>query len=116
MSWRQRGPSQKYPVVINFHDGGFTPDDACDDARWAAAIVSQIGAIVVSVDYRLAVTYYRLRSRGSCKNRTFKLISIGVPRFTHFDILVYKQGQYPSHNNGKLCTGFIVSLLFAKSF
>lgn len=54
LSWRQRGPNHKYPVVINFHGGGFTLGNACDDARWAAAIVSQIGAIVVSVDYRLA--------------------------------------------------------------
>lgn len=53
-SWRQRQPDQKYPVVINFHGGGFTLGNACDDARWADAVVSQVGAVVVSVDYRLA--------------------------------------------------------------
>lgn len=54
LSWRDRRPDQKYPVVINFHGGGFTIGNACDDARWAAAVVSQVGAIVVGVDYRLA--------------------------------------------------------------
>lgn len=53
-SWSRRGPDQKYPVVVNFHGGGFTIGNACDDARWCAAVVSQLGAIVVSVDYRLA--------------------------------------------------------------
>jgi len=54
VSWRRRGPDQKYPVVVNFHGGGFTIGNACDDARWCAAVVSQLGAIIVSVDYRLA--------------------------------------------------------------
>lgn len=54
LSWRQRSQNQKYPVVINFHGGGFTIGNACDDARWADAVVSQVGAVVVSVDYRLA--------------------------------------------------------------
>jgi len=40
--------------MINFHGGGFTIGNACDDARWCDAVVSQVGAIVVSVDYRLA--------------------------------------------------------------
>jgi len=55
-SWRTRhqNPDQKYPVVVNFHGGGFTIGNACDDARWAAAVVEQVGAVVVSVDYRLA--------------------------------------------------------------
>ena len=54
VSWRRRGANQKYPVVVNFHGGGFTIGNACDDARWCAAVVSQLGAVVVSVDYRLA--------------------------------------------------------------
>ncbi|KIN05396.1 hypothetical protein OIDMADRAFT_101994 [Oidiodendron maius Zn] len=53
-SWRHRDPGQKYPTVINFHGGGFTIGNACDDARWCHAVVSQVGAVVVSVDYRLA--------------------------------------------------------------
>ncbi|KAJ4468306.1 Alpha/Beta hydrolase protein [Lentinula aciculospora] len=43
-----------YPVVINFHGGGFTIGRATDDARWARAVVHYADAVVVSVDYRLA--------------------------------------------------------------
>lgn len=45
---------RRYPVVINFHGGGFTLGTARDDARWAGIVVEQVGAVVVSVDYRLA--------------------------------------------------------------
>ncbi|KAJ3891263.1 Alpha/Beta hydrolase protein [Lentinula edodes] len=43
-----------FPVVINFHGGGFTIGRATDDARWARAVVHYADAVVVSVDYRLA--------------------------------------------------------------
>ncbi|KXS98459.1 hypothetical protein AC578_8073 [Pseudocercospora eumusae] len=43
-----------YPVVINFHGGGFTLGSAYDDARWCGTVVNECNAIVVSVDYRLA--------------------------------------------------------------
>lgn len=43
-----------YPVVINFHGGGFTLGSPYDDARWCGTVVQQLNAIVVSVDYRLA--------------------------------------------------------------
>ncbi|KAF1814687.1 alpha/beta-hydrolase [Eremomyces bilateralis CBS 781.70] len=43
-----------YPVVVNFHGGGFTLGHPTDDARWAAYVMSRVGAVVVSVDYRLA--------------------------------------------------------------
>jgi acetyl esterase/lipase len=46
--------SKKYPVVINFHGGGFVLGTAHDDARWCGVVVDQVGAVVVSVDYRLA--------------------------------------------------------------
>lgn len=46
--------AKKYPVVINFHGGGFVLGTAHDDARWCGAVVDQVGAVVVSVDYRLA--------------------------------------------------------------
>ncbi|MCJ1405200.1 hypothetical protein MMC11_008426 [Xylographa trunciseda] len=42
-----------YPVVINFHGGGFTIGGPGDDARWAAAVVEE-GVVLVSVGYRLA--------------------------------------------------------------
>ncbi|EME88731.1 uncharacterized protein MYCFIDRAFT_80112 [Pseudocercospora fijiensis CIRAD86] len=43
-----------YPVIINFHGGGFTLGSAYDDARWCGTVVKECNAIVVSVDYRLA--------------------------------------------------------------
>jgi acetyl esterase/lipase len=50
---RRRG-GHKFPVVVNFHGGGFTLGDATDDARWASEVVHEVDAVVVSVDYRLA--------------------------------------------------------------
>lgn len=49
--------NHKYPVVINFHGGGFTLGTAIDDARWARAIIRDVNAIFVSVEYRLAPEY-----------------------------------------------------------
>jgi acetyl esterase/lipase len=43
-----------YPVVINFHGGGFTLGSPHDDARWCRTVVDNMNAVVVSVDYRLA--------------------------------------------------------------
>jgi len=43
-----------YPVVVNFHGGGFTLGSATDDARWCGTVVDECHAVVVSVDYRLA--------------------------------------------------------------
>ena len=48
----QRG--KKYPVVVNYHGGGFTLGRPSDDARWATAIVRDVSAVVVGVTYRLA--------------------------------------------------------------
>ncbi len=45
---------KKFPVVINFHGGGFTLGTATDDARWAQTVVEECDAVVASVDYRLA--------------------------------------------------------------
>ena len=45
---------KQYPVVVNFHGGGFTLGTAHDDARWSWTVVEEVGAVVVSVDYRLA--------------------------------------------------------------
>jgi len=47
----------KYPLLINFHGGGFTIGHAGDDARWATAVISRRNAVVVSVNYRLAPKY-----------------------------------------------------------
>ncbi|KAI6245907.1 Carboxylesterase NlhH [Erysiphe necator] len=47
----------RYPVVINFHGGGFTLGSGTDDARFAHAVVWGVNAIFVSVEYRLAPEY-----------------------------------------------------------
>jgi acetyl esterase/lipase len=49
--------SEKYPVLLNFHGGGYTIGNAADDARWATDVINRTGAVVVSVDYRLAPAY-----------------------------------------------------------
>ncbi|KAI2620630.1 alpha/beta-hydrolase [Hypomontagnella submonticulosa] len=46
--------SDKWPVVVNFHGGGFTLGNASDDARFARFVVEKCHAVFVSVDYRLA--------------------------------------------------------------
>jgi len=49
--------SSRYPVLVNFHGGGFIIGNAGDDARWATAVVDIVDAMVVSVGYRLAPRY-----------------------------------------------------------
>ncbi|KAI0172167.1 alpha/beta-hydrolase [Hypoxylon sp. FL1284] len=46
--------SDKWPVVVNFHGGGFTLGNATDDARFARFVMDKCHAVFVSVDYRLA--------------------------------------------------------------
>ncbi|SPO07236.1 related to MUP1 - High affinity methionine permease [Cephalotrichum gorgonifer] len=48
---------KKYPVVVNFHGGGFTLGAGTDDGRFARFVVERCGAVFVSVDYRLAPEY-----------------------------------------------------------
>lgn len=48
---------RRFPVVVNYHGGGFTLGTERDDARWASAVVHQTDAVVVSVGYRLAPEY-----------------------------------------------------------
>lgn len=63
LSQRVRRKSQSgkrwgnYPVVINFHGGGFTLGTATDDARWCGTVVNECHAVVISVDYRKAPEY-----------------------------------------------------------
>mgnify|MGYP003629409086 FL=1 len=54
----QNNEALKYPVLLNFHAGGFTIGRANDDARWATAVVDIVGAVVVCVNYRLAPKWY----------------------------------------------------------
>ncbi len=44
----------RYPVVINFHGGGFSLGNATDDRYWANVVLQTADAVVVSVDYRRA--------------------------------------------------------------
>ncbi|KAK9323667.1 alpha/beta-hydrolase [Lipomyces orientalis] len=48
---------KKYPVLVNFHGGGFCIGNPHDDARWATAVIEAQEAVVVSVGYRLAPEY-----------------------------------------------------------
>ena len=48
---------RKFPVLLNFHAGGFTIGSATDDSRWASAVVEVADTVVVSVQYRLAPEY-----------------------------------------------------------
>jgi len=43
-----------YPIVVNFHGGGFTLGTSHDDARWIGTVVDECYAVVASVEYRLA--------------------------------------------------------------
>jgi putative ergosteryl-3beta-O-L-aspartate hydrolase len=53
-SKHRRQRNRRYPVVINFHGGGFTLGSATDDARWCKTVVDECNAVVVAVDYRRA--------------------------------------------------------------
>ncbi|KAI0409501.1 Alpha/Beta hydrolase protein [Xylaria palmicola] len=57
--WVPPGPPRatKRPAVINFHGGGFILGQGTDDSRWAAALMETLGAVVFSVNYRLAPGY-----------------------------------------------------------
>src|SRR5947208_709578 len=50
-------PEQRFPVVVNYHGGGFTLGTGTDDARWAQSVIETIKAVFVNVDYRLAPEY-----------------------------------------------------------
>ncbi|KAL9107596.1 MAG: hypothetical protein Q9227_007499 [Pyrenula ochraceoflavens] len=43
-----------YPVVVNFHGGGFCLGTATDDRYWARMVLEETPAVFVSVGYRLA--------------------------------------------------------------
>jgi acetyl esterase/lipase len=47
----------RFPIVVNFHGGGFTLGSGTDDARWASTVINSVDAVLVSVEYRLAPEY-----------------------------------------------------------
>ncbi|KAI0396015.1 Alpha/Beta hydrolase protein [Xylariaceae sp. FL0594] len=58
--WVPQGDSRgaaRRPAVVNFHGGGFILGQGTDDARWAESLVKGLGAVVFSVNYRLAPNY-----------------------------------------------------------
>lgn len=44
-------------AVINLHGGGWILGQGTDDARWAGAVMTNIDAVVFTVNYRLAPSY-----------------------------------------------------------
>jgi acetyl esterase/lipase len=56
-SYLETPDNHRYPVVVNFHGGGFTLGTATDDARWASTVINITEAVFVSVEYRLAPEY-----------------------------------------------------------
>jgi len=52
--YEQRRSDKKYPLLVNFHGGGFVVGCGTDDCRWFATVLEMTDAIVASVDYRLA--------------------------------------------------------------
>ncbi|EKD14048.1 uncharacterized protein L3040_007948 [Drepanopeziza brunnea f. sp. 'multigermtubi'] len=55
--YSRKPKSAGYPILVNFHGGGYTIGHAADDARWATEVVKRTGGVVASVDYRLAPGY-----------------------------------------------------------
>ncbi|KAI1176991.1 Alpha/Beta hydrolase protein [Nemania sp. FL0916] len=53
----QPSSAEKRPAIINFHGGGFILGYGTDDSRWAESLVNNLGAVVFSVNYRLAPSY-----------------------------------------------------------
>lgn len=53
----KRTSTKRYPLVVNFHGGGFVLGKGTDDARWVSALVHRVDVLCVSVDYRLAPEY-----------------------------------------------------------
>ncbi len=47
-------PSHRFPVVMNFHGGGFCLGDARDDRYWARVVMKETSAVFISVNYRRA--------------------------------------------------------------
>lgn len=45
---------KRYPVVVDFHGGGFCLGQATDDRHWARVVMEELGAVVVGVEYGLA--------------------------------------------------------------
>jgi acetyl esterase len=56
-SFAPRAGAASLPGVVYIHGGGFVLGDVAGDAEWPAQIAQEIGAYVISVEYRLAPEY-----------------------------------------------------------
>jgi acetyl esterase len=52
--YRPHSAGQRPPVILNYHGGGFVSGDPRQSEWWCSRIAVETGAVVVSVDYRLA--------------------------------------------------------------
>jgi len=52
--YAERMNGKRFPVVVNFHGGGFTLGTATDDGCWVSALLQNVEAVFVSVEHRLA--------------------------------------------------------------
>lgn len=53
-SKKQARPHYRFPIVVNFHGGGFCLGHATDDRYWARVVLKSTPAVFVSVGYRRA--------------------------------------------------------------
>jgi acetyl esterase/lipase len=49
-----RDEGHRFPILANFHGGGFCLGHALDDHNWARVVLQNVQCVVVSVNYRLA--------------------------------------------------------------
>ena len=56
-NYKRDKSGKKYPLIVNFHGGGFTLGCGTDDCRWFATVMEMTDVIIASVDYRLAPEY-----------------------------------------------------------
>jgi len=55
--YQQHKSGKRYPLLVNFHGGGFTLGAGTDDCRWFRAVMEKTDAIIATIDYRLAPEY-----------------------------------------------------------
>ena len=53
----RRRHGHQFPVVVNFHGGGFCLGTATDDGGWARVVLKELQCVLVSVGYRRAPEY-----------------------------------------------------------
>lgn len=46
--------TDRLPLIVNFHGGGFVAGDPRQSEWWTSSVAAGVGAVVVSVEYRLA--------------------------------------------------------------